>query len=138
MWHMKGLLMGILVTHVDDFLCCGTQVFLETVILEIAPIKRIFRISSQASCSFRFIGLNIRQGVDEIEVDQAVYIDHLEPLVIAETSPNNTLLTEEERTQLKSAGVQLAWMTGHTRPDMAFDRCQISNFGRKPTVKCLK
>ena len=95
--------MQILVRHVDDFLYWGTQEYLETVI---APIKKILRISSQASCSFKFIGLNVIQGVDEIEVDQAAYIDHLEPSAIDETIPNHRLLPEEDTTQLKSAGGQ--------------------------------
>ena len=127
--------MGILVTHVYYFLCCGTQKVLGSVI---APIKRMLRISSQASYPFRFTALNARQGVDEIEVDEAPYIDHLEPLCIDETSPNDRLLTEEERRQLKSAGGQLAWETEPTRTDMAFDGCQISNLVKKLAVKCLK
>ena len=107
-WHKR---IGIPVTHVDDFLHWRTQELLETVI---ASIERIYGISSQATGSFTFVGLNVSQCVDEIDVYQAAYIDHLQSLCVDETSPNDRLLIEEERTQLKSAGGQLAWVTGHT------------------------
>ena len=53
----------------------------------IAPIKRILRISSQAGYPFRFTALNARQGVDEIEVNEAPHIDNLEPLCIDNLEP---------------------------------------------------
>ena len=54
-YHNKdGSLAGVLITHVDDFLHAGNQVFNEEVIL---PLKRHFMAGSQAKDIFAMSGL---------------------------------------------------------------------------------
>ena len=137
MWYNMNQLSGILVTHVDDFLYCGTDQFLENVI---AKQKKIFKISTQASTSFKYLGLNVIQDEEtmEITIDQHDYIEQLNPAQIDRNESNERKLNKEEKTMLRSISGQIAWVTSQTRPDMAFESCQIANFGKSPDMKMLK
>ena len=58
-YHNKdGSLAAVLITHVDDVLHAGNQVFNEEVIL---PLKRHFLAGSQAEGHFRYVGFDVSQ-----------------------------------------------------------------------------
>ena len=134
-WHEKGELIGILVSHVDDFVYGGNSKFHQTVILK---ILKMFKISAQSSCIFKYLGLNVKQVNGEIRIDQVGYIDSLELTKIEDGMNNERLLNANEKNSLRSLGCQIAWVVGQTRPDIAFESCQISNYGKCPTVQHLK
>ena len=43
----------------------------------------------------------------------------------------------EERKQLKVLSGQMLWVTNHTRPDLSYESCVMSNSGKNPTVRKL-
>ena len=47
------------------------------------------------------------------------------------------MLTPEERKQLKVLSGQMLWVTNHTRPDLSYETCVMSNAGKSPTVRKL-
>ena len=51
---------------------------------------------------------------------------------------NDRPLNDVEKTQVRKMSGQMAWIVGQTRPDMAFESCQLSNYGKCPTVQHLK
>ena len=59
LWHDdNGKLFDMLVSHVDDFVFCGTATFQTEVIEE---LKSIFKVGLYANGSFKYMGLNVIQ-----------------------------------------------------------------------------
>ena len=57
----NGMLIGILVSHVDDFAFAGSQNFHITVIEE---FKKTLKIKQHENSSFKYVGLGINQTKD--------------------------------------------------------------------------
>ena len=124
LWHKGQQLEGIITTHVDDFEYAGTLEWQEKVI---GRILKTFKISRNEKGSFKYIGLSIEQNGTEIFIDQNNYC-----LDLKETKVNgqsNEELNLQEKGQLRAICGQVLWATSQTRPDAAFETCQISNAG---------
>ena len=136
MWHKDGQLVGILVCHVDDFTFAGTADWDRNVIGE---IKRQFKISACYVNSFKYIGLTVEQFDDEISVSQDKYISEIDPIPVSASRKKelHQPLSNDEKMKLKALSGQMLWVTNHTRPDMSFESCVMSNAGKEPTVKKL-
>ena len=57
MYHYRGSLYGLLVTHVDDFLWGRSRVFVENVT---KPFPKIFKIGSINQEAFWYLGLDLK------------------------------------------------------------------------------
>ena len=135
LWHQDdGSLKGVLALHVDDFVFCGTYGWHELVITSIC---KTFKISKRLTKRFHYLGLNIMQTKDAVYVDQYSYIQELEVIQMdgQRALQKDDVLTEEEKRSLKKVCGQLSWVSTNTRPDMAYDVCVISNYGKEPMVK---
>ena len=132
LWHEKGRLIGMITTHVDDFEYAGTPEWQDNVIKK---IMEMFKISKKEKGSFKYIGLTIEQNGSEIFVDQNDYCSNLNEVKVHGMS--NEELSTEEKGELRSLCGQVLWATSQTRPDAAFEGCQISNVGDAPTNKHL-
>ena len=64
--------MGVLATHVDDFIYAGTEVFLTTVIVK---LFQTFKVSKACNSSFKYLGITIKQndGVVEASIAGVVF-----------------------------------------------------------------
>ena len=136
-WHHNRELHGIICTHVDDFLFGGTNEFILNVM---NPIKQKFVIGSECHTVFKYIGLNVNQLSDHsILVDQATYIDSIQEISISKErkGEKDSPLTEHELNDLRSVIGQLGWVAGQTRPDLAFDLCDLSSRIKNATVQDL-
>ena len=136
MWHEDSKLVGLIITHVDDFEYCGTLKWQRKVIDSLA---KTFKISKKEKGCFKYIGLNIEQDKRQIFIDQAAYVNDLKEISLTCTRKQQVddSLTEEEKKKLRSVCGQVLWVTSQTRPDSAFNGCIISNYGNDPKVKCL-
>ena len=136
MWHNNDILIGVIVSHVDDFVYCGTVVWHKKVI---HSLFKTFDIRETHRGSFKYIGLNVIQTNEGIIIDQQVYVDELESIdITAERAKQRYApLTSEEKAKLRSVSGQLLWASTQTRVDAAFDACTISNYGKNPTVNSL-
>ena len=134
LWHKDGKLVGILAAYVDDFAYCGTYQWERIVV---GSLKRAFKISSSARGSFRYVGLNVLQSKKEIKVDQNSYIPNIQPIYLESdhTKEIDSELSKDELSKLRSITGQLLWATSYTRPDVAFEGCQVGNYGKHPTVR---
>ena len=135
LWHSRdGKLEGILVSHVDDFVFCGTDDWHRKVLGE---FKCRFKISSEGQGSFKYVGLKVHQTETEVYVDQCDYVRGLKEIKLSheKLKQKDDLLTHEEIGQLRSLSGQLLWVTSQTRPDCSFDSCVVSNYGNKPTIR---
>ena len=72
-WYdCDGNLMGVLATHVDDFIYAGTEIFLTTVIVKL--VKTFIKVSKACDGSFKYLGITIKQNYGVVEVDQDLYV----------------------------------------------------------------
>ena len=124
-WKRNGKLEGLICIYVDDFLWTGSISFYNCVIQK---LKTKFLIGSAASKSFTYIGLQIRSYDNGITVDQIQYASSLTPISISQDralQKTSQLIDSEKRSYRALVG-QLNWIATHTRPDIAFDTCELS------------
>ena len=132
-WYHDGKLHGIICVYVDDFLWMGTRVFQEKVI---DVFRREFCIGSTASSTFKYIRLELGSVAGGITVSQYNYADLLAPLRMGNgrSVAKSSELSESERKEFRSLIGQLSWIATQTRPDIAFDVCELSGHCRNATV----
>jgi hypothetical protein len=125
-WKNNGILEGIICVYVDDFLWAGTEKF-EVKIIN--ALSDMFLIGSAESKSFKYVGLNV-VSLDSgcITVDQSQYISALNGIVVSKerSSQKASDLSDKERADYRALIGQLNWVATHTRPDIAFDVCELS------------
>ena len=136
LWHVNGSLDGIVVLHVDDFIYCGSDSWLVSVVMQ---IEEKFEVGRQSYNTFKYLGLMVKQNSEFITVDQQAYTESLKPLVISAERARqiDEPLTKNEVAQLKSLSGQILWASSQTRPDVAYDSCVVGNYGKEPTVRSL-
>ena len=133
MWFYDGHLEGIICIYVDDFLWAGTERFKRLVI---AKLHENFLIGSSESAAFKYVGLNISSIQDGVLVDQRQYIASLETIPISKSRSfqRDSTLSDVEIDALKARIGQLNWVATNSRPDIAFDVCQLSSAWKDATV----
>ena len=134
-WHHKNKSIGILGSHVDDFMFCGGTKF-HTEVIE--NVKKKFKISAEANSSFKYLGILITQNKMGIKINQNSYIESLKAVDIPKNKSNEENLTKEELSQLRSISGQISWVASQTRPDISFESCKIANYGKSPDISYLK
>ena len=134
--HYTDKLEGLLIVHVDDFLFGGSDNFYETVI---SNLKKAFKISKECSSAFKYIGLELQQTENGIYVGQEKYLEELQEIGITATraAEKSTPISEEERTKLRSVHGKLSWLAIQTRPDLAYDVCNLTSNLKKGTVDLI-
>ena len=126
-WHQKGELQGIVCTHVDDFFWSGTECFKTNVI---DGLERLFLIGSEEHKCFRYLGITIKQEQDGIMVNQDSYIKHgIQEVDIAKRyeSRKSDEVSVKDKTNYRSVVGQINWIATQTRPDVAYDVCELSS-----------
>ena len=132
----EGKLAGFLVIHVDDFLVGGNSEFKRNVIDE---LMKILKISCREQDNFRYIGWDISQNEDGIEIDQNAYKELIETVKISNHRRNQPdhELSDYEKKQYQQVLGQLTWITSQSRPDVRFKVLECSLKSNKPTVADL-
>ena len=130
MWKKDGVVEGLIVVHVDDFLWTGSGLFFENVI---CPLKSVFKISKECGSSFKYIGIHISKENESIRLDQGQYIDSIVELEVDNKS-KDSLLDKEQKKKFRGLVGQINWASGITRPDISFSACQISTVQSNPKV----
>ena len=135
-YKVQGVLHGVVVVHVDDFLYCGSVCFQNDVI---AGLVKVFKVRVQSCGNFKYLGLNFTQSTQCVQLDQNVYVQGLETISITEERElqRGDLLTPLERAEVKSKTGQLLWVSGNTRPDISFETSVLCNPGPSATVESL-
>ena len=117
-----GELCGLILTHVDDLLHCGSTGFEKTVI---DPLCQRFKVGKRVRKNFRYVGLKIEQEDHSIKVDQQQYADSLTYNNERKTS-GSEILSGREQTEFRAIAGALQWLSTATRPDIAFDTLILS------------
>ena len=86
-------------------------------------MKQTFPISKESSSAFKYIGVELQQTSNGINIAQEKYLDKLKEIEVSssrlkeKTSP----ITEEERSELRAAHGKLSWLATQTRPDLSYN-----------------
>ena len=134
----KENLVGILAVHVDDFIYSGYEAFYSDILQKFLTG---LEVKSHGVNVFKYLGLQVSQNPSskEIFVSQEEYSKEINMIQISRTrqSQKTHSLNSDEYNLLRSGIGQLNWLSIQTRPDIAFDVCQLSNNLKDPCVADL-
>lgn len=127
---------GIIVSHIDDFLHAGTDIFQDKII---KSLVENFTAGKEEEKTFSYVGLQIRQEFNGIYVDQLQYIDNLEIKKTdkEECKNKDRCLNPSEMTEYRSAVGCLNWCVRGSRPDLGFALVNCSTKFKNATVSDL-
>ena len=136
LWFDNGNLIGVLVSHVDDFAFCGSEKFHDSVIKE---LKIAFQISVHETGAFKYLGLGVNQNSNGVSIQQNSYVSSIAPISIPHNqySMRDEVLTQEEKGDLKRFSGQMLWVSTQTRPDVSYETCMMGNMGKSPTMDMI-
>ena len=133
-WHADGELSGVICLYVDDFLWAGSSKFKEKVI---SNLSSMFQIGSTSSKAFKYIGLNVAVTAEGCTtIDQSEYTQSIQPVTVSRQRAmvKSSDLSNREKLEYRALVGQLNWVATHTRPDIAFDVCELSVNYKEATV----
>ena len=136
-WYDNDQLIGILVSHVDDFAFGGTAQFFDTVV---SGLRSTLKVGTHETNSFQYLGLTVEQSLSGITLCQKDYIKSIQSVVLADmrASSDGAALNQDEILDLKRLAGQMNWVVTQTRPDVSFEVCAMSNTGKAPQIKLIK
>lgn len=132
----SGELVGLLVSHIDDFLHAGEGVF-DTEVM--AGLRNRFLAGKLEEDHFTYIGFTVKRDKLGILLDQNKYVEdiHLENISPGRSAQKCDNLNERERTQYRSIAGCINWVVRGTRPDAAFEFLDISTKFNRAKVEDL-
>ncbi len=124
-------LSGILLSHVDDFLGAGTELFHKNVV---TPLKKQYQVSKLEENKSIFTGISLEKLSDHIAMSMGHFIEGLcgEKFSVPAGSRD---LDSREYTMYRSLVGKMNWLAGASRPDLAF---KTVDFSTKFQCACLK
>ena len=132
-WHdSRNVLIGIVASHVDDFILAGSPDFHSNVV---SVMHDVFAIGSNESSSFKYIGVDISVNGSKIELSMSSYASSINSLDIDPSLNKSIKLSARDIISLKRVAGQVNWLVTQCRPDMAYENCLIGNSMKSPTVK---
>ena len=133
-YYENNKLQGLIVTHVDDMLYCGSGRFKQKIIL---CIFKIFKISRTYYGIFTYLGCDVHQKKDCITVDQNCYAKNIQSIAIEahRRKEKEADLTSEEIKDYQGLLGKLLWISSQTRPDLSFDVLEHSTYTKSPKIK---
>ena len=132
----KGLI-GVLVSHIDDFLHAGDKSFDKI----IDKLCERFSAGSREQIEFLYTGYQLKQSPDfSIHMDQNSYLKNVQVDCIPQvrlTQKCSKLSEEELKTYRKYLGT-LGWVVQGTRPELAFSLLASSTKTKGATIADLQ
>ena len=125
-YREDGSLGGMVLTHVDDLIHgSGDETFYNSVM---EPLKQRFKFGREEEGEFRFVGLNVKQEKDSIEIHQDQYVDNLivPTLEGYDDADEHDLLSEEDQAEFRTAVGKIGWVAQTSRPDLSYDHLILS------------
>lgn len=132
----KGELIGVVASHVDDFLHSGTPMF-EKIVLD--KLRDRFLAGKVEGTAFRYVGFDVLQDRNGIVMDHSKYMAKLDNGVIdpSRAINKNDILSVQEQTQFRQLVGRINWAVQGSRPDLAFDMIELSTRLKQGTVADL-
>ena len=100
-------------------------------------IKKKFKRSQEELFCFNYLGLQISQTQNSIEVCLQNYTDPIKHINITKGRIKSDMLDEEEYHQLRGLPGQLNWVCNKTRPDISFHSSHANMSLKNATIDIL-
>ena len=129
-------LIGVIVSHVDDFMHGGTPEFKTTVTNKLAEI---FQMGKTEANKFKYVGYQIEQSDRGIKVDQNEFASEV-PVINVKPGRAKDVddeLTDDEKSLLRKIAGKVGWLARGTRPDLVFAQIEMSTKFTNGKVKDL-
>ena len=138
--HRKtGDILGFVLSHVDNFLYGGTELFHRKII---KPIKKKYVIGACEELLFSFTGWNLEQNEEGITVTQRDYLndlnlDQFESLMTAK-GRNDDRLNQDQLELMQKANGILGWLEQVSKPDLSYVYVEFSSILKRATMVTQK
>ena len=131
---VNNKLCGFCVLHVDDFLIAGDDIFHKCVV---DRLSNDFEVSARKHGNFIYVGWNINQKLNHIEIDQVAYQDTIKPILLPSPRLKQTEheVNDTEKKSYQQLLGKLQWISSQSRPDIRFAVLECSLMANKPKVK---
>ena len=134
MYYENNILVGLIAVHVDDILISGPLSMYNKII---EPLKSKYVIGSEDQGYFTFTGWNLHQDRDGIMLSQEDYMEktdlqefeHFRRYMLSDKEQ----LNENDQSLFRSLNGILGWVSGTSRPQLAFHYSTTSSKLNKAT-----
>ena len=132
-----GRVIGLVGTHVDDFMLAGDKKWLSEMKKKVAEN---FTVGTEEAGDYLYCGHRIKQSGKQLTLDQEEFAAEIKPLVIdpGRKKDNSAPVNDKERSQIRSYAGKLGWLGRTTRPDLLQAQIEASSMVTKATVGDLK
>ena len=133
--HLKGKLIGLVSSHVDDLFMAGNKQF-KKLIAE--KILNLFKFSKVEYSKFKYLGCEVKKQTNgDISLNQNDYIQKLEVIAIPE-GRNSNEVNENGRKAIRKVVGELLWVSLMTRPDLSYEVNRLSGNILNATIRDMK
>ena len=129
--HKNGKLIGMILSHVDDFTITGTSEFVNRIV---EGLKKIFTISKIEENNFRFTGLDVKTNDEQIEISMEDYADSINEIKEIRKANRTEKLTKAELKEYRKYTGKLSWLAQGTRPDLSYSVLDLSKKNNSATI----
>merc|ERR1712082_419625 len=120
--HKNGKLMGLILSHVDDFTIAGDTDFVKRIV---TGIKERFTVSKVEEDNFRFTGLDVKTQNGRIEISMEYYADSIKEINEIRKADRNEKLTMAELKEYRKYTGKISWLSQGTRPDLSYSALNL-------------
>ena len=131
MKHVDGNLVGIVASHVDDFLVAGTAEFVDELT---STVMKYLTISKIEDKRFRFTGIDVEQGEDTITLSMEDYASSIDAIKEIRKGKKTEPLTKIELKIFRKMTGKISWLAENCRPDLSFYALDMSKKNNNATL----
>ena len=133
--HDGKNLIGMVITHVDDFSVAGTKDFIEDLTLSVQNALTVSKIEKD---KFRFTGIDIQKIGKQIVISMEDYANSIEEIKDIRKAKSDDSLTKQELKVYRKYAGKISWLAANTRPDLSITALQMSMKNNEAKIRDLK
>ena len=135
-YHHDGKnLVGMVITHVDDFTVAGTEEFIEDLTVRVQSALTVSKVEKD---KFRFTGIDIQKTGNEIVMSMEDYANSIEEIKDIRKAKSDDPLTKLELKVYRKYTGKIGWLAASTRPDLSITALQMSMKNNEAKIRDLK
>ena len=133
--NRDGKLLGVVLSHVDDFTIAGEEEFVKRIV---EGISYKFTVSKVEEDEFRFTGLDVKAKNGKIEVSMEDYASSVEPIEEIRKAERTEKLTKLELKEYRKYTGKISWLAQGTRPDLSYSALQLAKIDNNARIADLR
>ena len=133
--HVGDNLVGMVITHVDDFQIAGRDEFIDPLIEKLESSLTVSKVERDR---FRFTGIDVQTVADGIVTSMEDYAQSIEEIKEIRRDKKDSPLTKTEMKLYRKYVGKLNWLAENTRPDLAIWALNLSKKNSNATIGDLK